>query len=310
MRRARAAWRPGRAEQVLALGASGPRCGVLRKVVTCRRAARRRGWARWGTTLEAAGRAPPGRGGRPTPPPAARGPAGTGSKTPMPGLHAAGLVWGRGWERWGGSPGRAGTDGVGPGVGVGARRESEPPASCWWPPSPGEGEVHAQGFQQVGAAAAAGDAPVAVLGHRHARPGHHKGGHGGDVEGAGHVAAGAAGVHHVGPVRPHGSGAGAHGPRAAKHLAAHLALQPQPGQEGADLGPGGLPGEDVAHGALALLGGEVDSTHYLLDRVLQCFHRCPPPSSSRGWDAERRRSPPPRASRRPGSDAGCRGLAR
>ena len=58
-------------------------------------------------------------------------------------------------------------------------------------------DVHAQGGQHVGRAAAAGDAAVAVLGHGHAGRRGDQGGRRGDIEGLRAVAAGAAGVDQV-----------------------------------------------------------------------------------------------------------------
>ena len=55
-------------------------------------------------------------------------------------------------------------------------------------------DADAPGFQQVGAAALAGDGAIAVLGDVDAGAGHHERGDGGDVKGVGAVAAGAAGI--------------------------------------------------------------------------------------------------------------------
>ena len=58
----------------------------------------------------------------------------------------------------------------------------------------GQVKVDAQGFQDIGAAAPGRDGAVAVLGHRDTGRRDHKGRRCRDVEGAGTVAAGAAGV--------------------------------------------------------------------------------------------------------------------
>ena len=58
-------------------------------------------------------------------------------------------------------------------------------------------DVHSERGQHVGRAAAAGDRPIAVLGHGHARGGRYQGSGSADVECARTVAAGPAGVQHT-----------------------------------------------------------------------------------------------------------------
>jgi len=122
-----------------------------------------------------------------------------------------------------------------------------------------ETEIHAQGLQNIGAAALAGDGTVAVLGHRHPGPGHDKGRGRGDVEGAGGVAAGAAGVHQhpvIGKDRDRG-GLFPHDHGRAADLGYGLALDPQGGEKSGDLGRGGLAAHDLLHDRDHLLFREI-----------------------------------------------------
>jgi len=143
-------------------------------------------------------------------------------------------------------------------------------------------QVHAQGFQHVGAAAGGRYGPVAVLGHLHPAGRHHEGDRGGDVEGVGAVPPGA---HHVQdrllvdvdvvPVDvedpladPDRGGTVPHDPGRAGDLGHRLTLHPEGGDEGRDLGRGGLAGHDLVHDLDHFGFGEVDPLNYLGDCLL------------------------------------------
>ena len=115
-------------------------------------------------------------------------------------------------------------------------KQKQIPSSSRQASTPGDRglDVDAQGRQGVGRAAAAGDAAVAVLGHRHPGRRRHQGRGRADVEGPRAVAAGAAGIHQAdsagadgGHVLPQGGGR-------AGHLRHCLALVPQRQQEPGD----------------------------------------------------------------------------
>ena len=111
-------------------------------------------------------------------------------------------------------------------------------------------QIHAQGLQNIGRAAARRYRPVAVFGHPDARGSHHETGAGGHVETARAVAARAhdvhqhtvfcvhAGVHEGGPL-PHGPG----GPH---NFVNGFALHAERREEGADLGGAGVAAHDLA----------------------------------------------------------------
>jgi hypothetical protein len=98
-----------------------------------------------------------------------------------------------------------------------------------------------------------------VLGHADARAGNHKRGDGGDVECAGAVATGAAGIEQglAADLVIDGLGHLAHGAREADQLVHGLALHAQGHQESGDLGMGGLAGEDGMHGRQGIGGRQV-----------------------------------------------------
>ncbi len=116
-----------------------------------------------------------------------------------------------------------------------------------------------------------------MLGDLEPRPGHHKSRSGRDVKRAGGVAAGAAGVHHGLPVHVDfvpvqvdepvtdgdAGGLGPHHPGRGGDLGHGLALHPQRGDEGADLGLGGLPIHNGLHGPDHLGLGQVLPADYL-----------------------------------------------
>jgi hypothetical protein len=96
-----------------------------------------------------------------------------------------------------------------------------------------------------------------MLGHRHAGSGHGEGRGGGDVEGVLPVAPGATGVDEDLPVDPHVIGAGPHHLGGAGDLLDRLPLEPERGQEGADLGRGGAAVGHLAHQLHHLGAGQV-----------------------------------------------------
>jgi hypothetical protein len=131
----------------------------------------------------------------------------------------------------------------------------------------GERDGHAEGLEHVGAAAARGLGAVAVLGNGATGSGHHQGRRGRDVEGAGAVAAGAAGVDRGSP-EDHPERVVAHRLHHPGQLLDGLALDPQGGQESPHLGGGGHPLHDLVHhrpcgrGVEILpVGDAVESTH-------------------------------------------------
>ena len=93
-----------------------------------------------------------------------------------------------------------------------------------------------QRFENIGAAALAGDASVSVFGHGHTAAGHNKSGGGGNVEGLSRIPAGAAGVDHRGLPGLNPPGLSAHGTGCAGKLFERLAFGGQRRHEGADLG--------------------------------------------------------------------------
>ena len=126
-------------------------------------------------------------------------------------------------------------------------------------------DAHAQGFQHVRAAARSGEGPVAVLGHARAGSGHHHRRGGRDVERAGAVAAGAAGVDDIRAGVDHDH-ALAHGSGESGELGRGLAFHLQSDQKCRDHRLARLAFEQHAHG---------------FDELL--------PRSDRGFDAEPRR---------------------
>ena len=124
-------------------------------------------------------------------------------------------------------------------------------------------DLHAQRFHQVGAAAAAGDRPVAVLGHGDSASGDHKGGDGGDIEGAGPVPARAAGIEqHACDAQRRGGPP--HGPRKAHELVDALAFHAQRHEERSNLRLGCFAGKDHLHGRLRIDGREVAALGHLV----------------------------------------------
>ena len=116
---------------------------------------------------------------------------------------------------------------------------------------------HAEGLQDVGAAAAAAGRAVTVLGHLHAGAGSHQRRGGGDVECARPIPAGAAGVEdHIG-VHLDLLGQLGHGPRQADDLRGRLAFHAQGAEEGGRLHIGDAAAHDLEQDAARLLGRQV-----------------------------------------------------
>ena len=108
-------------------------------------------------------------------------------------------------------------------------------------------DLDAEGLEDIGAPAAAGDRPVAVLRHGEAGRRDDEGRRGGDVEGVAPVPARPAGVHDdrragVDPGRllPHDAGR-------PRHLLHRFPLDPKGGHEGGDLGGRRFPLHHLRH---------------------------------------------------------------
>jgi hypothetical protein len=133
----------------------------------------------------------------------------------------------------------------------------------------GDVDGDAEGFEDVGGAAAGGDGAVAVLGDGGSRGGGYESGGGGDVEGVTAVSAGAAGVDEEGLLcgrEGDGSDDGAHGIDEACDLGGGLATCSEGTEEGGDLDVGKLAGEDRLHEGACLLAGEGRAA---FDKVLE-----------------------------------------
>ncbi len=127
------------------------------------------------------------------------------------------------------------------------------------PGHPGRPEVgdHTQRLQHVGRAHGRGRGPPTVLAHLGPGGCHHQGGDGGDIDTAQAVASGATGVDDLEPGRQvEGEGVGQHGPNEAGQLLHRLALGPERGDQGGDLGRRGLTVQDLAHHRLGPGRGE------------------------------------------------------
>jgi len=114
---------------------------------------------------------------------------------------------------------------------------------------------HAERLQHIGGAARGRRGPVPVLDHPHTRRGGHDRAHGGHVDRARPVSAGA---HQVGQVTGHADRRGVreHGPGQPGHLGHRRALDPQRDPEPRDLGGRRRPLHDLVHGPLALVRGQ------------------------------------------------------
>ena len=138
-------------------------------------------------------------------------------------------------------------------------------------------EGDTRGLKDIGAAAFARYGPVPVFGDDAAGAGDHEGRGGRDVEGAGGVTAGAAGIDDDTPtayVHP-GLDAGSlfpHHPDRAGNLGDRLTFDPQCSDEGPDLGGRGLTAHDRLHHLVHCLFREVPADNHLADRFLNC-HR-------------------------------------
>ena len=127
-------------------------------------------------------------------------------------------------------------------------------------------DARAQRLEHVGRARAPGGRAVAVLGHRHPRPGGHERRGGGHVEG-GPPAAGAGGVHQARAVGGHGHGQVAHGARHAGQLADGLALGPERDQQRGGLDLGGAALHDLVQHGRGLVHGQGLAAAETVDRL-------------------------------------------
>jgi len=118
-------------------------------------------------------------------------------------------------------------------------------------------DLDAQRLEHIGAAAAAGDGSVAVLGHGDAGAGDDEGRGGGDVEGAAVVTAGAAGVEHGLADGLDAEAAAAHGAGGAGEFLDRLAFGGHGGEEGGRLGLGQFAGQNGVDGLGGRFGREV-----------------------------------------------------
>ena len=107
-------------------------------------------------------------------------------------------------------------------------------------------DIHAQRGENIGRAAAAGDAAIAVFGHGHAGGRGEQGRGRGDIECFRAVAAGAAGIEQARPTGANGRHAGAHRPSGAGYLFDGLAFLVQGDQQPGDLLFGTKPLHDLA----------------------------------------------------------------
>jgi len=110
-----------------------------------------------------------------------------------------------------------------------------------------DADVDAQGFENVGAAAAAGDGAVAVLGDDDARRRHDKRRRRGNVERAQFVAAGAAGIDDGSRAGVDARGFLAHDARRAGHFLDRLPFHSERGDERTDLRRRGVAVHDFFH---------------------------------------------------------------
>lgn len=137
----------------------------------------------------------------------------------------------------------------------------------------GQVERDAGCLEDIGAATFARNRAVAVLGHDAAGAGDDEGGSGGDVEGAGAIAAGSAGVDDdasSGGIDP-GIDMGrllAHDPDGPGNLLDRLPLDAQRGDEGPDLGRGGIPAHHGQHHLVHRLLRKILAEDHLPDRFL------------------------------------------
>ena len=118
-------------------------------------------------------------------------------------------------------------------------------------------DAHPELLEDVGRAALARDAPVAVLGDGHAAGRGDEGGGGGQVEGVGPVAAGAAAVGDGKPAGVEVQRGRAHGFGRARHLVRGLALGLEPDEQGRELHLAHLAGHDGAEDGARTLAGEI-----------------------------------------------------
>ena len=130
-----------------------------------------------------------------------------------------------------------------------------------------EVDVDAEGLEDVGTAAVGADGAVAVLGDVDSGAGDDEGRDGGDVEGGEAVAAGAAGVDEelVFELGVDAEDFGTHGAGEAVDLVGGLAFHFEGGEEGGQLGGGGLAFEDDGHGLFGIGGGEVFAGHHAME---------------------------------------------
>jgi hypothetical protein len=113
-------------------------------------------------------------------------------------------------------------------------------------------ERDAEGFEDIGGAAAGTDGAIAVLGDADSRAGNDERRGGGNVERAGDIAARAAGVHQrfIGVSAAAGenrSGVAAHGRGEADEFVHRLAFDAQSDEQAGDLRVGGAAGKDLFH---------------------------------------------------------------
>ena len=137
----------------------------------------------------------------------------------------------------------------------------------------GEVDAHAEGFQHIGGAAAAGGGAVAVLGDAQSGAGGHQRGGGGQVKGVGSVAAGAYRVCQR-PVNAHFQGKLAHHGGHAGDFLGGFALEPQGGQQGAQLRRGGFPQHYPPHNRGGIIHSQRLAGYYRFDRFANFQVRC------------------------------------
>ncbi len=123
-----------------------------------------------------------------------------------------------------------------------------------------EVNVHAQGFQNVGAPALAGNRAVPMLGHPYTGSRHHKRGDGGDVESSRPIATGPAGIEQhvaVAGTRVYSRGFGSHRSCKPQHFAGVFAFHAQGYQKSRNLRRTDFPAQDQRHRLLSILRRQI-----------------------------------------------------
>ena len=129
-----------------------------------------------------------------------------------------------------------------------------------------ERDIHPERLEHIGAPASARRRTVSVLGHRDPRTRRDQGSRGGDIEGPGAVAPGAAGIDRTGRelercrMRPHRLDE-------AGHLLDGFAPSPQRDQQAGELPRGDLTGHDLVHDVTRLIAAQRGPLEQLLDRL-------------------------------------------